>query len=128
MASGNFVLDKGYDVLNPLIKFRAVKLDTSGNAEPCDTDAEAILGIPQFGVTAAEILRGKGASVRLMGISEWEAAGAVNIWDEVSTDNVGRCQVADSGDVVVGRCYSDPATNAGDRCSIFLYAGGYVKA
>lgn len=90
MAYGNFILDKGYDADAALTKFRAVKRTSTG-VTPVTASTDALLGIAQYGVTTDEIAKGKGASVREMGISEWEAGGAVALGAEVMADSSGRC-------------------------------------
>lgn len=123
MASGNFVLDKGYDTAAALTKFRAVKM--SGNPEevtPITANTDEILGFAQFSVSTAEIAKGKGASVRLMGITEAEAVGAINEGDWVTLEADGRVSVLanSSGKTIVGKCVGNASTNAGDRISLWI--------
>lgn len=129
MSWGNFVLDKGFDIPSgqAITKFRAVKL--TGNTE----EVSAITGITddpigwaQFGVTIAEQARGKGASVRVIGVSEAEAAGAIAIGQRVTLEADGRVSAYAnaSGKRVVGQCVGSPAVSAGDRISLFIFHGG----
>lgn len=120
-ATGNFMIDKGYDAEAAITKFRAVKGGaTAEGVTPCTVLGEAGRGIAQFGVTAAEILRGKGASVRLTpGISEWEAGAAIAKEALLTTDAVGRCITAVTGNNVWGRALQ-VASGAGVRISVQL--------
>lgn len=123
MASGNFVLTKGYNAQNPITKFRAVKM--SGNPEevtPVTANTDEIHGFAQFGVTAAEILRGKGSTVMLIGVTEAEAVGAIDEGQWVTLEADGRVSalVNASGKTIVGKCVGFASTNAGDRISLWI--------
>lgn len=127
MASGNFVLDKGYNAAAALTKFRAVKF--SGNAEevtPVTAITDKPAGWAQFGVSSAEIADGKGCTCRLMGITEAEAAGAIAVGVECQLEADGRVSalVGASGKRVVGMCVGEAAANAGDRITMLMYRGG----
>lgn len=126
MASGNFVLDKGYDAAAALTKFRFVNLTTAGKATPVTAITDTPVGVTQFGVTSAEILQGKGASVREIGISEVEAAGAINPGVVCQLENDGRVSalVGASGKRIVGKCTDKGSANAGDRISMLIIQGG----
>jgi len=123
MASGNFVLDKGYNAGNAITKYRAVKF--SGNAE----EVVAVTGIAddpagwaQFPVSASEITRGKGASVRILGQTEAEAAGAIPVgaWCQLEADGRVSARVGASGKKLVGKCVGEAATTAGDRITMLI--------
>jgi|SRR6266576_1779247 len=123
MASGNFVLDKGYDAGGAIAKFHAVKY--SGTAEevvPVSSGDDNIAGFAQFEVTTPEIGQGKGASVRLLGITEAVAAGAIDVGDQCQLESDGRVSaaVAASGKRVVGKCVGNAASTAGDRISLLI--------
>lgn len=123
MASGNFVLDKGYDAGGEILKFHAVKY--SGEAEevvPVSSGDDNIAGFAQFGVTTAEIGQGKGASVRILGITEAVASGAIDVGDQCQLESDGRVSaaVAASGKRVVGKCVGNAASTAGDRISLLI--------
>lgn len=123
MASGNFVLDKGYDASAAITKFYAVKM--TGVAEqvgPITANTDEIQGFAQFGVTTAEIAKGKGASVRCIGITEAVAVGAIADGNWVTLEADGRVSalVNASGKTIVGKCVGFPATNAGDRISLWI--------
>lgn len=126
-AYGNFVLDKGYDAAAALTKFRFVK--QTANAEevtPVTAATDVTHGVAQFGVTAAELLQGKGASVRLEGISEVEAGAAVAKGAEVMSDTSGRCvTAATAGNRVVGVALQ-AASASGDRIAVRLALPGRV--
>lgn len=125
---GNFVLDKGMNAAAALTKFRCVKgtAATPESVSPIAAITDDIIGVGQFGVSAGDITRGKGASIRVIGVSETEAAGAIGMW--------ARCQLAADGRVVagvgasgarlVGICVGNPSTNAGDRISMLVLVGG----
>lgn len=126
MASSNFVLEKGYNAAGAITKFRAVEY--TGNAEEVQ-QVNAITDVPagwaQFGVTAAEILRGKGASVMILGITEAEASGAIAVGNNCQLEADGRVSAAvgSSGKRLVGRCVGFASTNAGDRISMLIIHG-----
>ena len=119
-ATGNYLLDKGYDADEALTIYRAVKAGAADESvQAVDTDGEGGMGIAQFGVTAAEILKGKGASVRIMGASEWEAGAIISRGDPVTVDSVGRCKTAVFGDAIWGSADQD-ASGAGVRIRVTL--------
>ena len=126
MATGNFVLDKGYSCAAAITKFRAVKF--TGNTEevgPITAITDDPVGWAQFGVTLSEVAKGKGPSVRLIGISEAEASGAIAVGSRCQLEADGRVSAAvgSSGKRLVGRCVGHAAVNAGDRISLLLYQG-----
>lgn len=125
MAWGNFVLDKGYDTATALTKFRFCKGSAAETVTACTAITDVPVGVPQFTVSAAEILKGKGASVRLLGVSEVEAAGVIAVWDMVQLESDGRVSavVGSSGKRIVGRCVGAAAGGAGDRVAVLLIHG-----
>lgn len=126
MATGNFVLDKGYRVAagQTVTKFRAVKFSAPEIVTPITAITDRIAGFAQYGVSAAELLKGKGASVRVEGQTEAEASAAVAIGAQVSIGADGRVKTAATGERIVGICVGHPATNAGDRITLRLDADG----
>lgn len=68
-SGGNFILDKGYDLAagQTLVKYTAVKLSASETVTPVTAEGDVVLGFCQYAVSAAELLKGKGVSVRLNG-------------------------------------------------------------
>lgn len=130
MAWGNFVLDIGFDASAAIVKFRAVKLVATNGSEavaPIAAEGNEVVGVAQFGVTADEILKGKGASVRLMGVTEMEAGGAITRGDEVGIDAVGKAVTANTGSRIVGKAMTGCAAD-GDRVAVFLYGYKPVSA
>lgn len=125
MASGNFVLDKGYNVAAAVVKFRAVKFSAAETVTPVTANTDDIIGFAQFSVTAAEILKGKGTDVRLLGITEAEAVGAIAVGNRVTLEADGRVSalVGSSGKRIVGVCSGFASANAGDRISLFIWPG-----
>ena len=127
MATGNFVLDKGYRAAGALTKFRAVKFSAAETVTPVTAITDQIAGIVQFGVTSTELSKGKGALVRVMGQSEMEASAAIAVGAAVSAGTDGRAKTAATGERVVGLCVGHPATNAGDRITVRLVVGGALS-
>ena len=127
MATGNFVLDKGYRAAGALTKFRAVKMSAPETVTPVTAITDNIAGVVQFGVSAAELAKGKGALVRVEGITEMEASAAVAVGAAVSAGTDGRAKTAATGERVIGVCVGHPATNAGDRCSVRLTTAGHLS-
>jgi hypothetical protein len=126
MAWGNFVLDKGFNASAAISKFRFVKM--TGNSEevgPVTAIADDPIGVAQFAISTPELAKGKGASVRVIGVTEVEATGPIAIGS--------RCQLAADGRVTsltgasgartVGKCVGHPSTNAGDRITMLIYQG-----
>lgn len=127
-ATGNYVLDKGYDAEAAITKFRAVKLGTAAESvTPCTVLGESGIGISQFGVTAGELAKGKGASVRQEGITEWEAGGVIAKGVDVTVAADGRCAAAAAGQRVWGVALQ-AASGAAARISVALATVKYIKA
>lgn len=125
MASGgNFVLDKGYDLAagQVLVKYAAVKLSASETVTPVTGEGDVILGIAQFSVSAAELLKGKGASVRLFGISLCKVGtGGVTLGTLVVSDAAGLVVASNAGARPIGICLDTGV--AGDYVSVVLTPG-----
>lgn len=122
MAWGNFVLDKGYVCDAAATKFRAVKFGATEHVTPVTANTDEIAGFLQMGITAGELLQGKDASVRVMGVTEAEATGAIGIgvWVQLEADGRVSALVGASGKTVVGKCVGNPSTNAGDRIALLI--------
>lgn len=123
---GNFVLDKGYDAAAAITKYRAVKFSADETVTPVTAITDVIVGVEQFGVSAAEITKGKGASVRRApGITPWEAAGAIAVGQQVTLEADGRCSalVGASGKRIVGTC-EHPVGAAGEIATVALAQAG----
>ncbi len=129
-AGGNFVLDKGYDAAAAITKFRFVKFSANQTVTPVTAISDVPAGVAQFGVTSAEIIQGKGASVRLIGISEVEASAAIAVGQRVEMLADGRVRpvTGASGARECGLCVGAPATNAGDRVSVLVTLFGGLVA
>lgn len=124
-ATGNFILDKGYDAAAALTKFRCVKFSAEETVTPVTTKTDVVAGIVQFGVSAAEIARGKGASVRTEGASEAEAGGLCTVGGLCGLLPDGRVHDAVTGDRVIGT-FRQGAASAGNRCSVDLSLPGNI--
>lgn len=115
---GQAGLEKGYDAETAITICRAVKKGATAEgvaAIAAATDRAA--GVSLFGVTAAEVLRGKGASVRRTGIAEWEAGAAIAKDASVTIDAAGRCVTAVSTNRVYGVA-EQAAAASGDRIAV----------
>lgn len=119
-ATGNFILDKGYDAVGEIRKFRAVRLVGEEQVSEVSASTQVVFGVSQFGATTAEIAKGKGASVRRRGRTEWECGAAVSIGTYVMADTQGRAVPATAGNPVAGMCDGDASTLAGERISVDL--------
>jgi len=127
MATGNYIQDKGYDASAAITKFRGVKF-TAGTEEavtPVTAATDQIAGVAQVSVSAGEITRGKGVSVRRMGATEWECSAAIAIGVPVAMAADGRCKTAAAGERVVGVC-DEPTLNAGERARVTLGGAGFL--
>lgn len=127
MPTGNFIQDKGYDAAVALTKYRAVKFSAVETVTPVTALTDLICGINQFDVTAAEIAKGKGATVRRMGASVMEASEAINPGQEVAIAADGRAKVAVATNRIIGIC-DEGASGAGKFCRVTLSLPGTIKA
>ena len=129
-ASSNFLLGKGKNASAAITKKRFVKLDgtdtTGETVKQCDTAGERAFGVSQFSVSAAEILKGKGASVLTEGRAIVEAGAALTVGQEVMTDASGRAVLATSGLYVLG-VVDEPASGIGAECSVDLSMFSHAK-
>lgn len=126
-ATGNYIQDKGYDAAAALVKFRAVKFSAVNVVTPVTAVTDVVVGIVQHDVTAGEITKGKGASVRREGISLMEASEAIAAGQLVSMVTDGRAAVAAATERVIGVC-DQPAGAAGEYISIKLDLPGTILA
>lgn len=127
-STGNFIRDKGYDAESVLIKFRAVKAGATAEGVTAITVAgEDGMGVEQFGVPAADLTRGKGASVRVDGATEWEAGAAIAREADVTVDNVGRCVTAVATNRIWGKA-KQAAGASGNRITVDLAVVKQIKA
>lgn len=131
-AYGNFIRDKGYDADAAITVYRAVKAGTSPESvTPVTTLGEGGIGVAQFGVSAAELAKGKGASVREDGTTEWEVAaangGVIARGADVTVAADGRVQAAAATHRVWGVA-RQASTAAGQRIAVDLAVVKYIKA
>jgi len=125
MATGNYVMDKGYNVAAAITKFRGVKFSAEETVTPVTAATDQIAGVTQVSVSAGEITKGKGASVRVMGATEWECSAAIAVGALVAMATDGRCKTAAAGERVVGMCV-EPTANANERARVQLVIPGFL--
>lgn len=125
MATGNFVVDKGFNAASALTKFRAVKMTAAETVGPVTGVGDMAIGVAQFSVSAGEILKGKGASVRMLGITELEVttAGTIAVGDVVTMAADGKAKggAPAATERVLGVALTAvTSAAAGDRVTVFL--------
>lgn len=129
-ATGNFILDKGYDAAAAITKFRAVKFSAAETVTPVTAGTDVVVGVAQVGVTAGELALGKGALVRRDGITEMEAAEAMATPGTVVCINASGQAIslasATAGWRVIGTL-EQPSAGVGARCSVKLNLANGVK-
>lgn len=118
-ATSNYIMDKGYNAAAALTKFRAVKFSAAETVTPVTAVTDLVAGVVQHDVTAGEITKGKGASIRVMGASIMEASEAITIGTLVSVSANGRAAVASTGEVAIGVCV-EAASGAGEFARVQL--------
>src|SRR4029079_9478286 len=111
--TGNYIQDKGYNAAAALTKFRAVKFSAAETVTPVTADTDVIAGVVQHDVSAGEITRGKGASIRVEGDSQMECAGNIAIGALVTVNGSGQAVTVTTGDRVIGTCVEANADGAG---------------
>lgn len=123
MAEGfNMVLAVGYDASAAITKYCAVKLTADQTVGPVTAEGDLWIGISQYGVTAAEILQGKGASVMLMGVSLVKVgAGGVTLGTSVGIDASGQAVAINTGARVLGIALATGVAN--DYVPVLLTPG-----
>lgn len=124
-AYKNYDRDKGYDAAAALTVFRFCKFSAEETVTPVTAKTDAVAGVAQFGVTAGELLRGKGASVAQEGISEVEVSATVVVGTLAGLNADGTVHTAASGDRVVGE-FTKGAVGAGSRAACALSLPGYI--
>lgn len=126
MAWGNFLLDKGFNADAAITKYRAVKLVATNGSEsvtPVTASSDLTIGVAQFGVTDAERAKGKGASVRMAGVTIMELSGNVTRGAEVMAHTDGTARLAaTTGNRVIGIALDGGAS--GDQIPVFLTPAG----
>jgi hypothetical protein len=123
MAEGGIdILSLGFDAAAALTKFAAVKMSSADAVTPVTAEGDVVLGISQFGVTSAEILQGKGASVRVTGVSLVKVGtGGVSFGNIVVSDGAGLAVASNSGARPLGICLATGV--AGDYVPVLLTPG-----
>lgn len=116
-AYGSYGKQLGFDASAALTKFRFVKLtgapETVG---PVTAITDQPIGVVQFSITAAELLKGKGASVLVDGVTEVEVNEAVDEGQRAGLGSDGRVGVAAAGERLVGIFLT--AAPSGGRASL----------
>lgn len=125
--TGNYIQDKGYNAAAALTAFRAVKFSAAETVTPVTAATDFIAGVVQHGVTAGEITRGKGASVRVEGDTLMECAGNITIGAAVSTNASGQAKAAATGERVIGHCVEANADGAGGYARVHLSTDGALS-
>lgn len=117
-AFGQAGLEKGYNAETAIVKRRAVKFGaTAEGVAAIAANTDVAIGVSLFGVSGAELLRGKGASIRRSGIAEWEAGEAIAKGIPVTIDATGRCVHAVATNYVYG-VTDQASTAAGDMIAV----------
>ena len=122
--TGNYIQDKGYNAAAALTKFRAVKFSAAETVTPVTADTDVIAGVVQHDVTAGEITRGKGASIRVEGDTLMECTGNIAIGALVVVAADGRATTGTAGDRVIGHCVEANADGAGGYARVHLAQAG----
>lgn len=127
MPTSNYIQDKGYDAAVALTKFRAVKFSALETVTPITAATDMIVGFSQFDVSAAEIAKGKGATVRRFGATIAEASAALAVGQEVACAADGRVKPAVATERIIGIC-DEAASGAGKFARVSLTLPGTIKA
>ena len=122
-ATSNYLMDKGFTAAAALTKFRAVKFSAEETVTPVTAATDAVAGVAQFGVSAGEITKGKGATVRMAGISLMEASEALVPGNLISITSTGLAQVAGTTERQIGICVQG-ASGSGKYAAVELSLPG----
>ena len=122
--TANYIQWKGYNAAGALTKFRAVKFTAAETVGPVTADTDPIAGVVQMDVTAAEILKGKGASVAVEGDTVMECSANINIGALVVITATGLAATGAAGDRVIGHCVEANADGANGYARVHLNPGG----
>lgn len=133
MATSNFVLGRGFDVVSgqTLARNRFVKAGAAAGdpqVTPVTASTDVCIGVSEYDVTAADILKGKGASVQMVGIVKVEASAAIVVGGLVAPSPNGRAQPAVATNRQVGVCVGHPSAVAGDVIDVLLFLPGNIVA
>ena len=122
----NFVLDKGFDVSAQVTKYRMVKMATTPaeTVSPVAAVGDTPIGIAQETVLTAEIAKGKGCPVAVIGLSAFEADTACNPGQQLvlgasANGTLAPVGTSSAGTLVVGVCVHG-ASAQGARGSVRL--------
>lgn len=121
----NYIQDKGYNAAAALTAYRAVKFTAAETVGPVTADTDIVAGVVQHAVSAAEILKGKGASIAVEGDTLMEAAGAITIGALVTINGSGQAVAGTAGDRIIGHCV-EPAVGAGDYARVHLSPASHL--
>lgn len=123
MAEGRIdLLSIGWRAAAPISKYCAVKLSDADHVTPVTAEGDLIVGISQFGVTAAEIDNGKGASVQVHGVSlVLVGVGGVTFGTIVVSDATGKAVASNAGGRPLGICLA--SGSAADWVPVLLTPG-----
>ncbi len=124
--TANYIQDKGYNAAAALTKFRAVKFSAAETVTPVTAVTDQVAGVVQHDVTAGEITRGKGASIRVEGDTVMECAGNIAIGVQVCINGSGQAITATTGDRVIGTCVEANADGAGGYARVHLAPAGFL--
>jgi hypothetical protein len=109
---GNGLLDLGYDAAAAIVQYAAVKMSDDITVTPVTAEGDVWIGIAQWDVSAAEILAGKGASVRLAGTSLVKVGtGGVTRGTVVAMDANGLAVASNTGARPLGVCLVSGVAN-----------------
>lgn len=127
MADEQFVLSRGFDAAAAITKYRAVKLTAAETTvTPVTAANDVAVGVSAFDCTAADILKGKGVDVAMVGIVTMESSAAVAVGNLVGFGTDGRAKQAASTERVIGMCVGNPASGSGERISVLLGLPGFL--
>jgi len=119
---GNSILELGFDAAAAITQYTAVKLSANQTVTPVTAEGDLWIGIAQFGVTAGEILEGKGATVWLMGTSLIKVGtGGITLGTQVVMDASGQAVASNSGGRPLGIALNTGV--AGDLIPVLLTPG-----
>ena len=123
MAEGGIdILSLGFDAAAAITQYAAVKLSTADAVTPVTAEGDLVLGVAQFAVSAGEITKGKGSSVRVAGISLMKVGtGGVTVGNIVVSDSAGLAVASNSGARPLGVCLA--TGSAGDLVPVLLTPG-----
>jgi hypothetical protein len=126
-ATANYIQHKGYNLAagQTLTQFRAVKFSAAETVTPVTAITDPVCGVVQHGVTAAELLKGKGASIAVEGDTLMETNGAIAVGARVCVDAVGRAITFTTGNRIIGRCI-EASAGTGKYARVHLELNGDV--